>query len=207
MFAHQDIWRAIDKLAASRGLSVSGLARRAGLDPTTFNKSKRVTRDGKARWPSTESVAKVLEAIEAPVSEFAALLDGGGAVPRRLPLIALGAVREGSGVNAKGLPSGASQDHFAGPHIEDPHGFAVEVTDAYLAPHYRSGDLIVVSPREQPRRGDRVLLKTRAGEVIAMQITRATADRVELHGFDGGGPRTLETADLVWMHRIVWVSQ
>ncbi|MBM3542178.1 MAG: helix-turn-helix transcriptional regulator, partial [Alphaproteobacteria bacterium] len=205
MFAHQDIWRAIDKLAASRGLSVSGLARRAGLDPTTFNKSKRVTRDGKARWPSTESVSKVLQCVEAPISEFASFLDGSGGTPRRLPLIALGDVREGGGVNAKGLPSGASQDQFAWPHIEDPHGFAVEVTDAHLAPHYRSGDLIVVSPREQPRRGDRVLLKTRAGEVMAMQIARTAADRVELHAFDGGTPRTFETADLAWMHRIVWV--
>ncbi len=207
MFAHQDIWRAIDKLAASRGLSVSGLARRAGLDPTTFNKSKRIARDGKARWPSTESVAKVLQAVEAPIAEFAALLDGTGATARRLPLLALGSVRDGRGMDSKGLPSGERHDQVAWPHIEEPHGFAIEVTDTHLAPHYRIGDLIVVSPREQPRRGDRVLLKTRAGEVMAMQVARATADSMELNALDGGGFRTIEKADLAWMHRIVWVSQ
>ena len=47
MLKHTDIWRAIDRLAAQHGLSASGLARRAGLDPTTFNKSKRTTNDGK----------------------------------------------------------------------------------------------------------------------------------------------------------------
>ena len=105
------------------------------------------------------------------------------------------------------LPSGERHDQVAWPHIEEPHGFAIEVTDTHLAPHYRIGDLIVVSPREQPRRGDRVLLKTRAGEVMAMQVARATADSMELNALDGGGFRTIEKADLAWMHRIVWVSQ
>ena len=50
---HEDIWRALDSLAAERGLSASGLARRSGLDPTTFNPSKRSTPEGRARWPST----------------------------------------------------------------------------------------------------------------------------------------------------------
>ena len=57
---HEDIWRALDTLAAEHGMSTSGLARRAGLDPTTFNPSKRRMPDGRARWPSTESLAKVL---------------------------------------------------------------------------------------------------------------------------------------------------
>ena len=57
---HSQIWRAIDALAERRGMTASGLARAAGLDPTTFNKSKRQGVDGKPRWPSTESVARAL---------------------------------------------------------------------------------------------------------------------------------------------------
>src|SRR5262249_372910 len=71
---HDDIWRALDTLAAENGLSASGLARRAGLDPTTFNPSKRRMQDGRARWPSTESVAKVLEATGASLEAFTALV-------------------------------------------------------------------------------------------------------------------------------------
>jgi phage repressor protein C with HTH and peptisase S24 domain len=70
MLRHSDIWNAIDRLARDHGFSPSGLARRAGLDATTFNKSKRKTRDGKERWPSTESISKILQATGASLGEF-----------------------------------------------------------------------------------------------------------------------------------------
>ncbi len=95
---HDEIWRALDTLAAENGLSASGLAKRAGLDPTTFNPSKRRMQDGRARWPSTESLAKVLEATGASLEAFTALVTGARAltsgaqarnVGRWIPLIGL----------------------------------------------------------------------------------------------------------------------
>ncbi len=81
MLRHGDIWRGIDELARDNGLTPSGLARRAGLDPTTFNKSKRLSRGGKPRWPSTESIAKILEATDCSLAGFAALIgEADGAV-------------------------------------------------------------------------------------------------------------------------------
>lgn len=74
MFTHGQIWRAIDRLAERNELSVSGLARKAGLDPTTFNPSKRIAADGRPRWPSTESVAKVLETTDTSLEEFFSIL-------------------------------------------------------------------------------------------------------------------------------------
>ncbi|HKJ74523.1 MAG TPA: helix-turn-helix transcriptional regulator, partial [Alphaproteobacteria bacterium] len=73
MLTHKAIWKAIDELAASHGLSTSGLARRGGLDPTAFNVSKRHSRDGKPRWPSSESIAKILDATGASIDDFARL--------------------------------------------------------------------------------------------------------------------------------------
>jgi len=67
---HDDLWRAIVKLAASRNMSCSGLAKFAGLDATTFNKSKRFSKYGQPRWPSTYSLAKVLNATGITMSEF-----------------------------------------------------------------------------------------------------------------------------------------
>ncbi len=75
MFSHEDIWRAIDRLARAHGYSPSGLARKAGLDPTTFNKSKRHSADGKPRWPSTESLSKVLAVTGATMAELLSLMD------------------------------------------------------------------------------------------------------------------------------------
>ena len=74
MLTHAQIWNALDRLAARAGLSASGLAKKAGLDPTTFNKSKRITPDGHARWPSTESVAKSLAATGTPIDVFVQLI-------------------------------------------------------------------------------------------------------------------------------------
>ena len=74
MLTHPQIWRALDALAARHGMSPSGLAKLAGLDPTTFNKSKRGTVNGKLRWPSTESIAKVLGATGATLEDFVALV-------------------------------------------------------------------------------------------------------------------------------------
>src|SRR3954451_12156552 len=93
---HEDVWRAIDTLAAENGLSASGLAKRSGLDATTFNPSKRTMPDGRARGPSTESVAKVLDATAASLDSFKSLVSGARALPsnggtlsmsRRVPLI------------------------------------------------------------------------------------------------------------------------
>ena len=67
MFTHAEVWRGIDRLAKQHGLTASGLARKAGLDPTTFNPSKRITKQAKPRWPSNESLAKILNATGTPV--------------------------------------------------------------------------------------------------------------------------------------------
>ena len=71
---HTTVWRAIDRLASRNDLTASGLARLAGLDPTTFNPSRRITIEGKPRWPSTETIAKILSATGANPEEFVELL-------------------------------------------------------------------------------------------------------------------------------------
>lgn len=80
MFTHDQIWQGIDRLAESRGYSPSGLAKLAGLDPTSFNKSKRLSPEGKPRWPSTESLSKVLAVTDSTMADFTALIDH---APRR----------------------------------------------------------------------------------------------------------------------------
>jgi phage repressor protein C with HTH and peptisase S24 domain len=83
MLSHGSVWAAIDRLATARGLSVSALAKAAGLDPTAFNKSKRLGPDGRPRWPSTESLAKIFDAANADVREFFGL--GNAPEQRMLP--------------------------------------------------------------------------------------------------------------------------
>src|SRR5260370_154398 len=72
ILTHLQVWTALDRLAERAGFSPSGLAKRAGLDPTTFNKSKRITGDGRERGPSTESVSKALAATNSSIEKLVA---------------------------------------------------------------------------------------------------------------------------------------
>jgi len=209
MLTHAQVWSAIDRLAVRAGLSASGLARRAGLDPTTFNKSKRVTAQGRARWPSTESVAKALAATGTPVEVFVELLNSGnGPATRAVPLIGFAEAGAGGYFDDGGFPVGESWDEIAFPAVSDEHAYALEVSGQSMEPAYRDGDVILVSPAAPIRRGDRVVVRTRNGEVMAKELKRRTAKSIELRSLNAGHPdRTLAAADVLWIARILWASQ
>src|SRR6202165_2485018 len=95
ILTHEQIWTALDRLAERAGLTASGLAKKAGLDPTTFNKSKRITADGRERWPSTESLAKALEATKSSVDSFVQLIGDPARTVQTVPL--LGFAQAGTG--------------------------------------------------------------------------------------------------------------
>ncbi|MBY0336626.1 MAG: helix-turn-helix transcriptional regulator [Acetobacteraceae bacterium] len=212
---HDDVWRAIDSLAAEHGLSASGLARRAGLDPTAFNPSKRTGPDGRARWPSTESVAKILAATGTGIEAFAALVSGQPALPRgtrptqrRIPLIGFAQAGGEGFFDDAGFPVGSGWDEIALPEIADPNAYALEISGDSMEPVYRDGDAVLVSPAAPVRRGDRVVVRTRLGEVMAKELRRQSARRIELGSLNPAHPDySFDLADLAWMHRIVWASQ
>ncbi|MEK9753116.1 MAG: helix-turn-helix transcriptional regulator [Rhodospirillaceae bacterium] len=210
MLTHGDVWRAIDRLAREHGLSASGLARRAGLDPTTFNKSKRVTREGKNRWPSTESVAKVLAATGATMNEFVSYIgDGAGAgVYRNIPLIGFAQAGSSGYFDDAGYPAGGSWDEIPFPSFSDPHAYALEISADSMAPVLRDGDIVIVSPEANIRRGDRVVVKTKAGEILAKVLLRQTASRIELQSLNPlHEDRVLAVEEIEWLARVIWASQ
>ncbi|MCP3475185.1 helix-turn-helix transcriptional regulator [Bradyrhizobium sp. CCGUVB1N3] len=207
MLTHEQIWGALDRLAARAGLSPSGLAKRAGLDPTTFNKSKRVTSDGRERWPSTESIAKALAAADSSIETFVQLIGDGARDGRSVPLLGFAQAATSGHFDEQGFPSGKSWTEVALPSGEDDHSFALEIAGDALAP-YRDGDVILVSPGTPIRKGDRVVVKTRAGEMLVKALKRRTAKLLELQSLDGAqNERTLAVADVAWIARIVWASQ
>lgn len=210
MLNHIDIWRAVDRLAQERGLSPSGLARKAGLDPTTFNKSKRVTREGKARWPSTESIAKILEATGSDLTEFVAYVENMSHRPRaqHIPLIGFAQAGSQGFFDDAGYPTGGSWDEIPFPEVADSNAYALEISGASMEPVYRDGDLVLVSPNASIRRGDRVVVKSIEGEVMAKQLRRRSARRIELQSLNPEyEDRTFEMNEVVWIHRIIWASQ
>jgi phage repressor protein C with HTH and peptisase S24 domain len=209
MLTHAQIWTALDRLAAQAGLSASGLAKRAGLDPTTFNRSKRITPDGRPRWPSTESVAKALAATGASIDAFVDLIrDSSGVATKGVPLIGFAEAGTGGFFDDGGFPVGKGWDEIAFPNVSDEHAYALEISGESMLPAYRDGDVIIVSPAAPVRRGDRVVVKTRKGEVTVKELKRRTSKSIELQSINAAHPdRTLAMSEVEWIARIVWASQ
>ena len=209
MLTHSDVWAALDALAERHGLSASGLARRSGLDPTTFNRSKRTTRGGRLRWPSTESISKAMAATGSGLSElFLDQLRREGAPANAIPVIGHAQAGGNGYFDDAGYPVGAGWDEVAFPGLGDPNAYALEIAGDSMEPVYRDGDIVVVSPAASLRRGDRVVARTREGEVLAKWLGRLTARRVELRSFNPEHEdRSMARSDLDWIARIVWASQ
>ncbi len=135
--------------ASGTGYSRPGWRALAGLDATAFNRSKRVSKDGRERWPSTESIAKVLEATG---ESFDSFLVGGGAYlqlpqqrrDRSVPLLGLAQAGSGGFFDSAGFPAGQGWDEVQLPSAGEDGTYALEVSGDSMLPLYRDGDIIVV---------------------------------------------------------------
>ncbi|MFK7792116.1 MAG: helix-turn-helix transcriptional regulator [Devosiaceae bacterium] len=215
--SHTQIWSAIDALANRHAISVSGLAKQAGLDATAFNRSKRYAQDGRPRWPSTESLFKVLDATGENFDSFARLMGGAGLETKSrqhnrvsdvVPVIGFAQAGDGGFFDDAGFPAGHGWDAIPVPDLEDDQSYALEVSGDSMLPLYRDGDIIVVSPGAQLRRHDRVVVRTTSGEVLAKILARKTNRHVELHSLNKDhANRKIDLSDIEWMARIVWASQ
>ena len=208
ILTHSQVWTALDRLAERAGMSPSGLAKRSGLDPTTFNKSKRITADGRERWPSTESVSKALAATNSSIDTFVQLIGDGARSLQSVPLLALAQAGSGGHFDDSGFPAGRGWDEVALPAAGDEHVYALEISGDAMKPAYRDGDVIVVSPGTPIRRGDRVVLKTSDGEVMVKELKRRTTRTLELASLNPTqADRAIDADDVAWIARIVWASQ
>jgi len=211
MFTHKQVWAAIDTIAERYGFSASGLAKKSGLDPTSFNPSKRLGPDGRPRWPTMESISRVLNAAGAPVEEFMDLLSGRKGSPPRLkqiPLLGFAKAGKGGFFDDSGFPSGNGWEEIDVPGVTDASAYGLEITGDSMLPVFREGDIIIISPAATIRKGDRVVVKTSNGEVMAKIMQRQTARTLELASFNvAHDTKTLDMKDVDWMARIIWASQ
>jgi len=211
MLSHDRVWAAIDALAARHGMTASGLARKAGLDATSFNKSKRTSPEGRDRWPSTESIAKILRATGATLEDFLRLVEPSGSLRRSMiPLISMTQVAAaGKLFTDEGLPtSGPGWDEIDFPDFGQEKVFAREVTGDTMVPLYRDGDVLIISPTASIRKGDRVVVRTTGGEILARELKRRSAKTLELASLiEGGEERVIPTEEVSWVGRIMWARQ
>ena len=208
--SHAQIWKAIDTLARRKGISVSALALRAGLDATSFNRSTRFGpgKPPRPRWPSTESLTRILHATDLSLGDFAALAHDAPETPATAPMLGLARAGEDGFFDDAGLPTGDGWEQTELPRPKETL-FSLRIDGDSMVPLYREGDRVLVDRDAiQVRRGDRVVVRTVSGETLAKEVAAITAGSVTLASVNPAfEDRVLSRLDIVWMGRILWVSQ
>ena len=207
--SHGQLWKAIDGLARREGISASALARRAGLDATSFNPSKRFGPGDppRPRWPSTESLTRILHVAGLTLGDFAALAHDAPAAPT-VPMLGMAQAGQDGFFDDAGLPVGDGWEQTELPRPKETL-LSLRVTGDSMAPVYREGDRIIVDREASDvRKGDRVVVRTTGGETLAKEVAGLTAKAVTLASINPAyEPRVVARKDIVWMGRILWVSQ
>ncbi|MFN3667983.1 MAG: helix-turn-helix transcriptional regulator [Brevundimonas sp.] len=208
--SHAQLWKAIDALARREGITVSALARRAGLDATSFNPSKRFGpgQPPRPRWPSTESLTRILSATGVSLGAFAALARDDDERRLTIPLLGMAQAGKDGFFDDAGLPTGDGWEQTDLPAPRDGL-LSLRIAGDSMAPLYREGDRVIVDREaDRVRRGDRVAVRTTGGETLAKEVAALTDTAVILASINPAyPPRSIARSDILWMGRILWVSQ
>lgn len=177
------IWDAIDRLAFEKGLTPSGLARAAGLDPTALNPSKRHMADGRVRLPRMETMLELLRAASMSWHDFASYLDGAGQMKSGEPehRVTAGRIKVVE-FSRLGTAELFDRAHLPVPHLwaeanspfadAGPHDYAIRLDSAVYEPSFRQGSLLLVTPASVIHTGDRVIFCAPSPIIaIADQVT------------------------------------
>ncbi|MBL4590159.1 MAG: helix-turn-helix transcriptional regulator [Alphaproteobacteria bacterium] len=203
MFTHEEIWVALDRLAEAHNYSTSGLAKKAGLDPTTFNKSKRITPDGKPRWPSTESIAKSLAATEATLLDLIGFIENTTLTPTSAGLSTFEhydlSQNELKRLNQKNLPT----------IIDAPeNSFAITLTTPQWTPTYKKGTTLIACPTDNFEPDDIIFIETHDSQFFIMAVDSIEEEVIALRAIVINEPdRRLERADILKSAKVLWASQ
>ena len=204
----EKIWEVIDKFALTNGMSPSALAKSIGLDATTFNKSKRIRADGKQRWPSLESLNKILEVYNIELED---LYKYGGepchsTSAMSLPYIAL------SNLAAGGKSSARKLDIASWRQVNLPYSpnnmYAIDLDNSAYEPLYNFGATLVVAKDSEIRRGDRIVIITQNGETFIREFIRREEGSIKVcTPQDKENLQYINLSDIRLLNRIIWASQ
>ncbi len=207
MLTHSQIWAAIDGLAVRYDLSVSGLAKKAGLDPTTFNKSKRITNDGRDRWPSTESVAKVLQATHTSITDFVYMIAAGHDAPTFYTQNDRMALEEGFSESSDDFVTTGNYIEIFLKHCGD-NSLVIDDFEDHMSPFYREGDILIVNQQSKFQTGDRIVIKLSNQTFVPGIFEKQNKSSLTLSfAHPDYSPKTFKKSEFTMIGRIVWVRQ
>ena len=159
------------------------------------------------RRPLTKANGSPVKASFAEFVSFTSDSESAG-VYRNIPLIGFVQAGVSGFFDDAGYRTGGAWDEIPFPGLGDPYAYALEVTGDSMEPVFRDGDSIIVSPQANIRRGDRVVVKTKGGEVMVKVLLRQSARKLDLQSLNPNHEdRSLLIEEIDWMARVVWASK
>jgi phage repressor protein C with HTH and peptisase S24 domain len=144
------------------------------------------------------------------MTDFTSLLhseDAGPAITR-VPVIGLAQAGRSGFFDDAGYPVSTGWDTIDFPNLGDANAYALEICGDSMEPVYREGDIVIVSPNAAVLPGDRVIAKTTSDEVLAKELVKTSVREVRLASINAAHAEIVLSRDeVVWISRIVWVSQ
>ena len=203
---YEQVWDAVDKLAKLHGLSPSGLAKKAGLDATTFNKSKRVRNNGKQRWPSLDSINKILEACNISFEQFYQLIDEDlTPQPSGIPFIRFSELGENNIKNSKLLTDKWDKIRFPDTLV---NLYAVNLDSSEFEPLFKKGNTIVATKDPEIRKGDRVIVFMANGTLLIKEFKHRTTSTLVFGELINPNKEVhVNISEIKLINRIVWAEQ
>lgn len=205
---YNQVWYAVDKLAEMNNLSPSGLAKKAGLDSTTFNKSKRIRPDGKKRWPSMESISKILTVCNCDFQDFYKLgtSEETNITNKSTPFCTMSEIASEHKIDENGIINIDKWSKINFPEIESGY-IAIEVDNDNFKPFYSDGDILIVNTKCEIRKTDKVIVKDKYGNINIFEFLRRTPDSVEFKSIINDEKTSIKLFNIEWIKRIIWASQ
>lgn len=201
---YERIWNAIDKIAKQNGLSLSGLAKKSGLDPTAFNKSKRIRADGKKRWPSLESLSKVLSTCHMDFVDFCCLIENDPIRwPCTLPYIFLSSMCQ-QDCNCFDFSSWGKIDS---PSFSE-NTYLINLDSHSFEPIYSCGSILILEKYSEIRQKDRVLILLKSGTVLIKEFLFRSENVITVSSLSKHSHISeIEVNSIKLLNRIIWASQ
>ncbi|AQS83422.1 MAG: helix-turn-helix transcriptional regulator [Acetobacter aceti] len=215
----EGFWGAIDRLAAEKGFTSSGLARAAGLDPTALNPSKRHAPDGRVRLPRMETLLELLRTVGVSWREFSFYLDDSAGRGQKRGLVEPARASTAGRIKVVefsrlGPAELFDRAHLPIPHLwaevsspfadTGPHDYAIRLDTAVYEPSFRRGSLLLVSPASMIHKGDRVLCCAPAPFIAIADQNGKTGWTVRL--FVSGEAVSIPTGSAYAVHRVTAVT-
>lgn len=155
MVKQETFWESLEKIAEREGIALSTLARQAGLDKTSMLPSKRYNLNGAMKWPSTETIGRVLNSLNISVQEYGAILAGTADAKVSLPAVTLSDLKEAwTGLGVK------EECKWSEIMLGSPRGKNnwVVLIDSDRDPILPEGTTVVADDDTEPRPNDRVVV-------------------------------------------------